>query len=120
MGENVIGGVAERLDKMLSEQAVTRDTMLTRHKEIERERAALKVREANWQEEVAKMEAQLAAKEREAKARLEKEEKGAPEGLHAEAPAAAPRREAEAIVEAHRASARCATGASRRGSTSSR
>ena len=71
----MIGGVAERLDKMMSEQAVTRDTMLTRHKEIERERAALKVREANWLEEVARMEATLAQKERESKAALEKEER---------------------------------------------
>ncbi|KAH8072588.1 hypothetical protein JL720_11155 [Aureococcus anophagefferens] len=111
MGENVIGGVAERLDKMLSEQAVTRDTMLTRHKEIERERAALKVREANWQEEVAKMEAQLAAKEREAKARLEKEEKKVLQKDFTLKRRLQRRvREAEAIAEAH--SARCATGAS--------
>ncbi|KAK7248622.1 hypothetical protein SO694_00165057 [Aureococcus anophagefferens] len=104
MGENVIGGVAERLDKMLSEQAVTRDTMLTRHKEIERERAALKVREANWQEEVAKMEAQLAAKEREAKARLEKEEKKVLQKDFTLKRRLQRRvREAEAIVEAHRA-----------------
>lgn len=104
MGENVIGGVAERLDKMLSEQAVTRDTMLTRHKEIERERAALKIREANWQEEVARMEATLAAKERETRAVLEKEErKMLQKDFTLKRRLARRVKEAEAIVEAHRA-----------------
>ena len=56
MGENVIGGVAARLDAMLSDQAISRDQMTQRKKEIAKEREALKLREQAWRDEVLKME----------------------------------------------------------------
>ena len=57
MGENVIGGVAARLDAMLSDQAISRDQMTQRKKEIAKEREALRLREQAWRDEVLKMEA---------------------------------------------------------------
>ena len=51
------GGVAARLDAMLSDQAISRDQMTQRKKEIAKEREALKLREQAWRDEVLKMEA---------------------------------------------------------------
>ena len=41
---------------MLSDQAISRDQMTQRKKEIARERDALKLREQAWRDEVLKME----------------------------------------------------------------
>ena len=51
------GGVAARLDAMLSDQAISRDQMTQRKKEIAKEREALRLREQAWRDEVLKMEA---------------------------------------------------------------
>ena len=42
------GGVAARLDAMLSDQAISRDQMTQRKKEIAKEREALRLREQAW------------------------------------------------------------------------
>ena len=52
MGENVMrwscGASRGRLDAMLSDQAISRDQMTQRKKEIAKEREALKLREQAW------------------------------------------------------------------------
>ena len=60
---------------MLSDQAISRDQMTQRKKEIAKEREALKLREQAWRDEVLKMEATLAQKERDARGRVEREER---------------------------------------------
>lgn len=104
MGENVIGGVAARLDAMLSDQAISRDQMTQRKKEIAKERDALKVREEAWKDEVLKMEATLAQKEREARGRVEREERKLMQRDFTLKRRLSRRvKEAGAIVQAHRA-----------------
>ena len=49
--------------------------MTQRKKEIAKEREALKLREQAWRDEVLKMEATLAQKERDARGRVEREER---------------------------------------------
>jgi hypothetical protein len=104
MGENVIGGVAARLDAMLSDQAISRDQMTQRKKEIAKEREALKLREQAWRDEVLKMEATLAQKERDARGRVEREERKLMQKDFTLKRRLARRvKEAGAIVQAHRA-----------------
>ncbi len=104
MGENVIGGVAARLDAMLSDQAISRDQMTQRKKEIAKEREALKLREQAWRDEVLKMEATLAQKERDARGRVEREERKLMQKDFTLKRRLARRvKEAQAIVQAHRA-----------------
>jgi hypothetical protein len=104
MGENVIGGVAARLDAMLSDQAISRDQMTQRKKEIAKEREALKLREQAWRDEVLKMEATLAQKERDARGRVEREERKLMQKDFTLKRRLARRvKEASAIVQAHRA-----------------
>ena len=78
--------------------------MTQRKKEIAKEREALKLREQAWRDEVLKMEATLAQKERDARGRVEREERKLMQKDFTLKRRLARRvKEASAIVQAHRA-----------------
>ncbi|KAJ1449626.1 hypothetical protein M885DRAFT_534948 [Pelagophyceae sp. CCMP2097] len=104
LGDGVVGGIAERLEKMLEEQMDVRDVALSRTKQIEAARAELEAKEAMLMESIAHKEAALARAEEAATHRVvAKERKLTQQDFTLKRRLGRRIKEAEALCEAHRA-----------------
>lgn len=104
LGDGVVGGIAERLEKMLEEQMDVRDVALSRTKQIEAARFELEAKEATLLESIAHKEVALARQEEAANARIaEKEKKLTQQDFTLKRRLGRRIKEAEALCEAHRA-----------------
>lgn len=104
LGDKVVGGIAERLNKLLQDQAESRDSALSRRKELEAMQADVEAREAAIEQKIADAEARVAAfddsclrREKQSADKLAREEHVLKQKLRRRVS------DAEQIADAHRA-----------------